>query len=74
MFADPQVQHVGMAVPMPHPTRKDAAVVNQAVDLSRTACAINRPTPGLGEHTEEILTALGYSTNDIKALRSKKVV
>ena len=74
MFADPQVQHVGMAVPMPHPTRKDAAVVNQAVDLSRTPCAINRPTPGLGEHTEEILTALGYSTNDIKALRSKKVV
>ena len=74
MFADPQVQHVGMAVSMPHPTRKDAAVVNQAVDLSRTPCAINRPTPGLGEHTEEILTALGYSTNDIKALRSKKVV
>ena len=74
MFADPQVEHVGMAVPMPHPTRKDAAVVNQAVDLSRTPCAINRPTPGLGEHTEEILTALGYGTNDIKALRSKKVV
>ena len=74
MFADPQVQHVGMAVSMPHPTRKDAAVVNQAVELSRTPCAINRPTPGLGEHTEEILTALGYSTNDIKALRSKKVV
>ena len=74
MFADPQVEHVGMAVPMPHPTRKDAAVVNQAVELSRTPCAINRPTPGLGEHTEEILTALGYSTNDIKALRSKKVV
>ena len=74
MFADPQVQHVGMAVPMPHPTRKDAAVVNQAVELSRTPCAINRPSPGLGEHTEEILTALGYSTNDIKALRSKKVV
>jgi crotonobetainyl-CoA:carnitine CoA-transferase CaiB-like acyl-CoA transferase len=74
MFADPQVEHLGMAVPMPHPTRRDAAVVNQAVDLSRTPCAINRPTPGLGEHTEEILTALGYSTNDIKALRSKKVV
>jgi crotonobetainyl-CoA:carnitine CoA-transferase CaiB-like acyl-CoA transferase len=74
MFADPQVAHVGMAVPMPHPTRQDAAVVNQAVELSRTPCAINRPTPGLGEHTEEILAALGYSTNDIKALRSKKVV
>jgi len=63
-----------MAVPMPHPTRKDAAVVNQAVELSRTPSVINRPTAALGEHSEEILTALGYSSNDIKALRSKKVI
>jgi crotonobetainyl-CoA:carnitine CoA-transferase CaiB-like acyl-CoA transferase len=74
MFEDPQVKHVGMAVPLPHPTRKDAAVVNQAVELSRTPAVINRPTPGLGEHSEEILAALGYSSNDIKALRSKKVI
>ncbi|HEU0157770.1 MAG TPA: CoA transferase [Hyphomicrobiaceae bacterium] len=74
MFADPQVKHVGMAVPMPHPTRKDAAIVNQAVELSRTPAAINRPTPGLGEHSEEILAGLGYSSSDIAALRSKKVI
>jgi len=74
MFADPQVKHVRMAVPMPHPTRKDVGVVNQAVDLSRTPCVINRPTAALGEHSEEILTALGYSANDIKVLRSKKVI
>jgi crotonobetainyl-CoA:carnitine CoA-transferase CaiB-like acyl-CoA transferase len=74
MFADPQVKHVGMAVAMPHPTRKDAAVVNQAVELSRTPAVINRPTPGLGEHSEEILAGLGYSSNDIKALRSKKII
>ena len=74
MFADPQVQHVGMAVPMPHPTRKDAAVVNQAVALVAHPLRDQSADPGLGEHTEEILTALGYSTNDIKALRSKKVV
>jgi formyl-CoA transferase len=74
MFNDPQVKHVGMAVPMPHPTRKDAGVVNQAVELSRTPAVINRPTPALGEHSEEILTALGYGGNDIKALRGKKVI
>ena len=43
MFADPQVQHVGMAVPMPHPTRGQVAVVNQAVALSRTPSVIDRP-------------------------------
>ena len=36
MFADPQVKHVGMAVPMQHPTRGQVAIVNQAVALSRT--------------------------------------
>jgi crotonobetainyl-CoA:carnitine CoA-transferase CaiB-like acyl-CoA transferase len=74
MFADPQVQHVSMAVPMPHPTQTDAAVVNQAVELSRTPSVINRPTPALGEHSEEILAGLGYSSNDIAPLRSKKVI
>jgi crotonobetainyl-CoA:carnitine CoA-transferase CaiB-like acyl-CoA transferase len=48
--------------------------VNQAVELSRTPSVINRPTPGLGEHSEEILAGLGYSSNDIAALRSKKVI
>jgi len=74
MFADPQVQHVGMAVPMPHPSRKDTAVVNQAVALSRTPSTINRPTPELGEHTQEVLTGLGYDAVTIEELRNRGVI
>jgi formyl-CoA transferase len=74
MFADPQVEHVGMAVPMPHPTRGEAAVVNQAVGLSRTPPVIDRPTPGLGQHTGEILAELGYNEAAIAAFRERKVV
>ena len=74
MFADPQVDHVGMAVPMPHPTRKAVAVVNQAVALSRTPSAINRPTPALGEHTDQVLTDLGYSAAAIRDLRDRGVI
>src|SRR5262249_8811541 len=74
MFADPQVQHVGMAVPMPHPERKDAAIVHQAVALSRTPSTINRPTPELGQHTEEVLVGLGYDAAAIGALRSRGVI
>jgi crotonobetainyl-CoA:carnitine CoA-transferase CaiB-like acyl-CoA transferase len=74
VFADPQVQHVGMAVPMPHPRRGEAAVVNQAVALSRTPPVIDRPTPRLGEHTEEILAELGYDQGAISDLRQRQVI
>jgi crotonobetainyl-CoA:carnitine CoA-transferase CaiB-like acyl-CoA transferase len=74
MFADPQVEHVGMAVRMPHPARKGVAVVNQAVALSRTPSAINRPTPALGEHTDQVLTDLGYAAAAIRDLRDRGVI
>jgi crotonobetainyl-CoA:carnitine CoA-transferase CaiB-like acyl-CoA transferase len=74
MFADPQVLHVGMAVPMPHPSRADAAIVNQAVSLSRTPAIINRPTPELGEHTDEVLRSLGYDAAAIGELRKRGVI
>jgi crotonobetainyl-CoA:carnitine CoA-transferase CaiB-like acyl-CoA transferase len=74
VFADPQVQHVRMAVPMQHPKRADAAVVNQAVTLSRTPPVIDRPTPALGQHNNEILAELGYDAAGIADLRERKVI
>jgi formyl-CoA transferase len=74
LFADPQVEHLNMAVPMPHPRRRDTAVVNQAVTLSRTPPVIDRPTPGLGQHTDEILSELGYDAAAISVLRQREVI
>jgi crotonobetainyl-CoA:carnitine CoA-transferase CaiB-like acyl-CoA transferase len=74
MFADAQVQHLGMAVPMQHPTRADAAVVNQAVTLSRTPSRINRSTPELGAHTREVLAGLGYDATAIADLERRGVI
>ncbi len=42
--------------------------------LSATPGAIRSPAPKLGEHTDEILEGLGYSTEEISALREKKTV
>ncbi|MBL8674212.1 MAG: CoA transferase [Rhodospirillales bacterium] len=74
MFADPQVRHVKAATPLNHPERGEVGVVNQAIELSRTPAVIDRPTPERGEHTEEILRALGFDAAGIADLRGRKVV
>ena len=42
--------------------------------LSETPGAIRSPAPKLGEHTEEILSALGFSPAEISELREKEVI
>ena len=42
--------------------------------LSGSPGAIRTPAPGLGEHTDEILTGLGYSSSEISQMRTKSVV
>jgi formyl-CoA transferase len=44
------------------------------VELSVDAAVFNRPAPRLGQHTDEILGALGYDAAAIDALRARKVV
>ena len=42
--------------------------------LSRTPGAIRRAAPTHGEHTDEILRELGYSSEEITTLRKEHVV
>jgi crotonobetainyl-CoA:carnitine CoA-transferase CaiB-like acyl-CoA transferase len=74
VFADPQVQHNGMAVPVRHPEMGDIELVNQPVRLSRTPHAIREATPACGEHTDDILHELGYADGQIADLRRRFVV
>jgi crotonobetainyl-CoA:carnitine CoA-transferase CaiB-like acyl-CoA transferase len=44
------------------------------IELSETPGAYRRPAPLLGEHTDHILGKLGYSADEIAALRAEGVV
>jgi len=53
---------------------RPAPVSRAALKLSRTPGEIHSRAPLLGEHTEEVLGALGYDDASIAALREKGVV
>ncbi|MBL6953188.1 MAG: CoA transferase [Alphaproteobacteria bacterium] len=75
-FAEPQVQHLGIAQPMHHPARGTVNVVGQPVHLERTPqpAEMRLATPELGGNTDEILAGLGYDQAKIDDLRARGVV
>ncbi len=75
VFADPQVQHLGIATPIDHPKYGAQKVVGQPIHMSRYPQPEKLThAPGPGEHTAEILEGLGYDRAGIAALREKKAV
>jgi formyl-CoA transferase len=73
-FADPQVQHVGIAQPVPMKDGTSLRMVGQAVSLSRTPSRLAAPPPELGEHTDEVLGEFGFNADEIAALHRAKAV
>lgn len=76
MWAHPQVQALGLAQPVAHPERPDAAVIGQPLTLGDDPAdrGVRRAAPGLGEQTEAILGELGLGADDVARLRSAGVV
>jgi crotonobetainyl-CoA:carnitine CoA-transferase CaiB-like acyl-CoA transferase len=75
VFADPQVQHLGIRWPMKHPQLGDISLVGQPMRLSRYPRPDEpRPAPQQGDDTDAILRELGYSQQRIAELRAATVV
>jgi crotonobetainyl-CoA:carnitine CoA-transferase CaiB-like acyl-CoA transferase len=75
VFADPQVEHLGIRWPMKHPQLGDIALVGQPMSLSRyPRDGEAKPAPQQGDDTEVILRELGYSPQRVAELRAAFVV
>ena len=66
---DPQVQHLGMAKHLTHPTLGDISVVGQAVILSRTKLGEFTAAPDRGQHNDQVYAEFGFSPAQIAELR-----
>ncbi len=73
-FDDAQVRHLGVAQTVTTPSRGDIEIVGQPIHLTRTPNRLVSPAPEYGEHTDEVLEALGYSKDEAADLRDRGVV
>ncbi|MBX9295335.1 CaiB/BaiF CoA transferase family protein [Chromobacterium piscinae] len=73
-FADPQAQAREMELEMRDAAGQQVPLVGCPIKLSGTPVEYNLAPPALGEHTEQILRALGYVDSDIVALRNNGTV
>jgi formyl-CoA transferase len=74
VFANEQVQHLGLAQAVLHPQLGPLQVLGLPVTLSRTPGAVRTPTAEKGEHSDQILRELGISPEEIQQLHDEGVV
>ena len=63
------MRETGTIVEVDHPTRGKYLTVGNPIKLSDSPTEVQR-SPLLGEHTDEVMTELGYSREQISALRA----
>ena len=74
VMEDAQTAARSMIERVVHPRLGEIPVVGTPIKFSRMRAGVRRAAPQQGQHTDEILAEYDYSTADIAALRTKKVV
>ena len=75
-FENPQVRHLGMAVPAPHEEMGDLNLVRSPINLSSFPhpASLSRAAPDTGADGEDILLGLGFATDEIAVLQKSGVI
>ena len=74
LFEDPQVKHFQCIKEIERDDIKSFKVMDCPIKLGRTKATIRSAPPKLGEHTEEILSSLGYNDNDTKEMKKNGII
>jgi crotonobetainyl-CoA:carnitine CoA-transferase CaiB-like acyl-CoA transferase len=73
VFADPQVQHLGLSFPVQHPRLGEINLVRTPIRMPGVPHP-RQPTPERGEHTNAVLAEFGFTADEIAALRREKAL
>ena len=74
VFADPQVQHLGIASAVTSAKRGNFNLVASPLNMEGVPKDIRSPTPEAGQHTDEILRSLGYTDAALQSMRTNGII
>ena len=74
LLEDPQVLENGFVTTVDHPLMGPVRMASPQIQMSETPLRATAASPTLGEHTDEVLRALGYDDDRIAALRAAGVL
>ena len=70
---EPSLRRTGTVVEVDHPKRGKYLTVGNPIKLSDSPTEVKR-SPLLGEHTDEVMAELGYTREQVEALRAEKII
>ncbi|MCC7103615.1 MAG: CoA transferase [Chloroflexi bacterium] len=73
-FQDEQVRTLPVVAEVEHPTLGKKRLIGPGVNLTRTPARIRTAAPEHGEHTDEVLRELGYTSDEIARLRAQSAI
>ena len=73
VFEEPQVQHLGILKKVTSKHLGEQTLVGQPITLTRTPSTVARAAPKRGEHSEEILSEIGYDRDAISRMKAAGV-
>ena len=74
LVSDDQFHQRGAFSEIDHPVAGRLLYPGRPFGMSESPWCIRRPAPLLGQHTDEVLCALGYTEVDIQVLRNQKII
>jgi crotonobetainyl-CoA:carnitine CoA-transferase CaiB-like acyl-CoA transferase len=74
VFDNPQIEHLGIPREIIHAKMGASKLVGSPINMSGTPPKFFRPAPLLGEHTDEVLSQLGYDNEILGELRAMGVI